>query len=300
MRILEVQDGICVLTDDSNCLECGTCMRECPKNALSIEEGISEKEIVKESLVKDKQSGRTKGEIQFTPILKELNDLLQELNPVQVYEYEEVDIREFDDFEIEGEKCYARLYKADKVEKIGVVNMNFFGLMTAKVLSIRPTPEYDIPLYILDWDESEEHIFFICDLTPSDDPGRNVTYLTNYLYNTLEDLYQRYCTIPGLKNSVFHWVRATSSPYVITGTIKKKPWKNIDMIFNCARDYLKAWIKICKEAQLQDPNSDYMKLVHERRETIRGLLREYDPGLGPLKKFLGDKKAQAVMSIVES
>ena len=164
MKILIVHDRQCSLADDTICLECGTCVHECPKNALSIEEDVKEGENANESELVSLKGDHTKGKVQFTPILEALNQLLQELSPVQLYNSEGRDISDFDDFEIGGEKCYARVYEAPKVEKIGIAKMNFFGLMTANVLSIRPAPAYDIPSYIMDWDESEDHIFFICDL----------------------------------------------------------------------------------------------------------------------------------------
>jgi len=294
LGVLSLHDELCVLTDDIKCLECGTCIHECPKKALSIHDSS----VVQDS-GEQSPGTATKGNIHFTPILEELNSLLQQVNPLQVYTYEGADISEFDNFTLENEPCYARVYQTDTIEKIGVSRMNFFGLMTANVLSIRPARNYDLPMFIMDWDESEDHIFFICDLTPSDDPGTNISYLTTYLYNALEDLYQKYSTIPGLKNSVFHWVRATSSPYIITGTIRKKFPKSVDMIFTCARDYLSAWLELCNTASPLDPDSAYMQRVHERRKTVRRLLQENDPGLGPLNKFLGSEKAHRIMSIVE-
>ena len=40
--------------------------------------------------------------IQFTPFTKILFELLAELNPVQVYDYEGMDIRDINEFELEG------------------------------------------------------------------------------------------------------------------------------------------------------------------------------------------------------
>lgn len=294
LKILSLKGGLCVLTDDLRCLECGTCIHECPKRALSIEEGLPA-----EGPGHQPPAETAKGPQRFTPVLEELLSLIGQVNPVQVYTCEGEDVSPFDQFTLANEPCYARVYQADLIEKIGVASMNFFGLMTANVLSIRPAPNCDLPMFIMDWDESEEHIFFICDLTPSDDPGRNLSYLTHYLYNSLEDLYQTYSTIPGLKNSVFHWVRATSSPYIISGTIRKKFPRSVEMILGCARDYLKAWLGLWRTASPLDADSVYMQRVQERRETVRTLLRENDPGLGPLNKFLGNDKARLIMSIVE-
>ncbi len=296
MKILKVEEGICVIEKDSICLECGTCLRNCPEDAISIE-GLSEKESssFQDAIGKE----RIEESLHFTPILKKLTALLiNELNPTQSFDYKGMDVREFDDYKIEGQKCYARFYKTDKVEKITISSTNFFGKMTADVLGISPSPEYDIPYFIVDWDESEDHIFFLCDLTPSDDPGRNLEYLATYLYNPLDDLYQKYCEIPGLKNSVFHSVRAIHSPYIITGTIEKNPRENVAMLFNCAVDYLKAWIKIHKEAKPKDPHSDYMKIVHARRKTVSELYHENDPGGGPMKKFLGEVRAKKVLTML--
>jgi NAD-dependent dihydropyrimidine dehydrogenase PreA subunit len=47
MSILELKDGVCVMTKAYMCLECGTCMRECPEHALTIE-GLDEKGTVKD------------------------------------------------------------------------------------------------------------------------------------------------------------------------------------------------------------------------------------------------------------
>jgi hypothetical protein len=97
----------------------------------------------------------------FTPILKEMTEyIINELKPVQLFHYEGVDIRELDSFELEGEKGYCRIFKTDKVEKISVSSMNFFGKMTADVMIITPAADYDIPYFVMDWDESEGHVFF--------------------------------------------------------------------------------------------------------------------------------------------
>ncbi len=236
---------------------------------------------------------------EFTPILDILNEKLKDLNAVKMNEYEGMDITDVDEFELEGEKCYVRGYKADKLEKLSFSSLNFFGQMRADVIIITPAPEYDIPYYVMDWDESEEHIFFIIDLMPADDPGRSLNYLDNYLYKNLEDLYNDYSTIPGLgKPSVFHWVRAIHSPYLLVGTVEKKP-ENVERLIKCAKDYLDAWLKLYKEAKPIDSDPEYMKLIAQRRKTIRDLYREYDPGVGPITKFLGEEKGHKALAVIE-
>lgn len=124
MHILEINDDICAMTRDYMCLECGSCMRKCPEHAIVIE-GISEKA---QSQMKEMKIDEGLGDKQvFTPILKKLTALIfKELNPTQVYEYQGMDIRELDEYELEGKTCYSRLYRSDKVEKISVSSTNFF------------------------------------------------------------------------------------------------------------------------------------------------------------------------------
>lgn len=301
MKILEIEDDICIMTDGLKCLECGTCIRECPQDAIVIP-GVKLSEE-KEKKAKTKPASRIvaradDADTRFTPILQHLTGLLKEINPVQVFDHEGTDIKCLNDFELEGQSCYYRMYKAEKLEKIGISRMNFYGSMVADVLIITPGPDYDIPYYVMDWDESEEHIFFICDLIPSDDVGRNLDHLQNYFYEQLDDYYFTYSVLEGMKQSVFHWVRAIHSPYIITGTIEKTR-DNVDQLFQCAVDYFNVWLKLYNNARPQDTGSDYMKLIQERRRKIREMYKENDPGVGSLNKFLGDHMAEVSLSIIE-
>jgi len=297
MKILILEDDICAITDPSRCLECRTCMRDCSEKAIDIQEGPPG----------DKVPGTRVGSIgdsegpviNFTPILDTLQDLIRDLHPVQAFTYQETDVRALNDFKLEGEKCFTRLYQAPKLEKIGVSSVNFLGAMRTDVMVITPGPEYDIPYYIMDWCESEDHIFYICDLMPSDDPGRNMDYLEHYLYEPLEDLYLEYNDIPGLSSSVFHWVRAIHSPYLLVGSVGKEPKENVDRLFACAVDYLKAWLNLYQKAQPQDIHSPRMQAIQERRRSIRTLYTENDPGAGALDKFLGKDLAHLQLTIIE-
>jgi len=46
MKVLEIQDGRCVMVKSLLCLECGMCLRACPEDAIRIE-GLDETGIVK-------------------------------------------------------------------------------------------------------------------------------------------------------------------------------------------------------------------------------------------------------------
>ncbi len=177
--------------------------------------------------------------------------------------------------------------------------MDFYGAMRAEVLTITPGPEYDMPYYAMDWDESEEHIFFICDLLPSDDAGRNNAYLQKYCYEPLEEIHEKYSDIPGLKPSPFHWVRAIHSPYIVTGNIDKGSPENVQLIYDCAVDYLRAWLGLYHQAKPHAPDSMHMRMVNARRKNIRTLYGENDPGGNVIQKFLGQALAEVASAIIE-
>ena len=143
MKILAIENDLCVMTDASKCLECGTCIRECPQDAITIP-GVTLSPKEKDAAGGKGQATaqavpREGGPKKFTPILQHLTDiLLQEVKPIQIYEHAGVDVTSLHDFELEGEKCYYRVYTADKLAKIGISRMNFYGSMVADVLSITP------------------------------------------------------------------------------------------------------------------------------------------------------------------
>ena len=300
LKILALTDGLCIMTEPTKCLECGTCIRECPQDAIFIP-GVK---VTSKTGTATARSAASADSIfpdnqKFTPILQHLTDMLmRELKSEQVFEHAGTDIHSLQEFDVEGHSCFYRAYSAPKLEKIGLSRMNFYGTMVADVVIVTPGADYDIPYYVMDWDESDEHIFFICDLMPGDDLGRNQQQLQKYYYEPLEDLYQEFAAMPGMHPSVFHWVRSLHSPYIITGTVEKTP-ENVAGIFKCAVEYFKAWLNIYKAAQPRDPQSPEMQLINQRRRQIRAVYKENDPGVGSLNKFLGDTMADIALSIIE-
>ena len=235
----------------------------------------------------------------FTSIVKHLlrNIISPEMRPVQIFDYKGTDMQEINTFTLDSNPCFVQLYNTAKIDKIGASSINFFGDMAAEVICITPAAEYDLPYYVMDWDESEDHIFFFCDLAPSDDIILNSSHLEDYFYKPLEDLYLEYSfNINGLTKSPFHWVRAIHSPYTITGTIDKNDQKSLDLIFDCAKKYLQVWINLWHEAAPLDPSSEIYKRISLRRKVITNLYHENDPGGGAIAKFLGEQKGHKVMT----
>ena len=298
MKILKIIDSLCIMTDENKCLECGSCRDKCPERAIT----VTSSDISGQTAVSKKMGDRSNLTIdsntKFTPIVKHLSNIIfSELKPVQLCNFKGSDVQEIDNFTLENNPCFVHLYNTDKIEKIAASSINFFGDMVAEVVCITPAAEYDLPYYMMDWDESKDHIFFFCDVVPSDDIILNSGHLKESFYKPLEDIYLEYSfNINGLTKSPFHWVRAIHSPYTITGTIDKKDQKSLDLIFDCAEKYLRVWIKLWQNAAQLEPSSETLKRINQRRTIIRKLYHENDPGGGAIAKFLGEEKGNKVMA----
>ena len=298
MKILKIIGILCVKTDENKCLECGSCRYKCPERAIIVS---SKKTKTKTAVIeKNKSYSKTarKHESNFIPVARHLLDIIfSGLKPVQVFDFKRTDMQEINTFTFDKNPCFVKLYNMDKIEKISASSINFFGDMAAEVVCITPAARYDLPYYMMDWDESEDHTFFFCDVVPSDDLILNSTHLEDYFYKPLEDLYLEYSfNINSLTKSPFHCVRTIHSPYTITGTIDKKDQKSLDLIFDCAEKYLRAWINLWQDAAPLDPSSEIYKRTNRRRKVITNLYHENDPGGGAIAKFLGEEKGHKVMT----
>jgi ferredoxin len=293
MHILAVRDGLSAMTKSRLCLECGSCVRACPQHAIAVSTGDG-------ADTDDGQAAEAAdAPVIFTHVLDAVMAIAaEELSPRQVFSYNGIDLSDLNGIETDDAQGFARCYTADKLLKMYQSRFTFFGQMCVDVFGLVPAPEYDLPIFMFDWSESSDSIFYICDFYPTDDPGRNQGYLARYLYEPLDELYQLSSTIPGLRPVPLHWVRSLNSPYMITGTIEKHPRENIGRLFNSTIDYLRAWIGLWKKAQPCDMQSRHMQLVGERRRVLRDLYFENDPGIGTINKFIGEEKGGRVLKLI--
>ena len=112
MKILEIQDGLCIMTDPEKCLECGTCERGCPEKAITIVVGAGAKAKAK---LKTGTAGATESaRAKFYPILDELTEMIQVASPKQIFTFEGQDITSLHNFEIDNEPSYYRAYTAQE------------------------------------------------------------------------------------------------------------------------------------------------------------------------------------------
>lgn len=291
MHILDVQQGCCRMTNALLCLECGTCVRVCPCNALTVSAGTEA-----DSAAAAQPSSDT---VAFTRVLDRVGSMAQAaLSPCQVFSWNGLDISDIVAVDTPEATGFVRCCTAEKILKLYQQRFVFFGQLCVEVFGIVPAREYDLPIFMFDWSETADGIFFACDFFPTDDPGRNRDYLENYLYRPLEEIYQDCSTIPGLKPSPLHWVRAISSPYMITGSVEKTPRRNVGRLFSCATGYLSAWLGLWETARPRDIDSPAMQAILKRRRVLNRLYRENDPGIGSINKFIGEEKGHKVLEVI--
>lgn len=289
MHILEIRDQRCRMLDSRLCLECATCVRTCPQQAITITAGQAA----------HRQAAEPHATVIFTPVLDSVARLTDSaLQPQRVDTYDGIDLADLEQIETPDARGMLRVYTADKLLKMYHGRFTFFDQMCIEVCGIVPGREYDLPIFMFDWSESADSLFYICDLYPTDDPGRNADYLERYLHDPLEESYQEIATLPGFRPAPLYWVRAICSPYMVTGTFDKLPRENLGRLVNTTLHYLQAWIGLWRRAQPQDPDAPHMRLVRLRRQRLNQLYRENDPGIGSLNKFLGEKRGQRILEMI--
>jgi len=218
MSILELRDGLCRMTNSRLCLECGGCVRECPQHAITIT-ACGADDAASEGTSKAPREGDP---VVFTPVLDTVMRMAGEaFSPRQVLAYDGMDLADLNIIDTEEAKGFVRCYTADKLLKLYQGRFVFFDQLCTEVFGVVPDRGYDLPIFMFDWSETADSIFFVCDFYPTDDPGRNQAYLHDYLHGPLDEIYERHSSIPGLKQPPLYWVRALNSPYMIFGTVEK-------------------------------------------------------------------------------
>ncbi len=99
MKILEIIDNLCVLTNENKCLECGSCRDKCPERAIIVASKEAETKTTVIETDKDHLKIVRNPETNFTPVAKPLLDIIcSALRPVQIFDYKGTDMREINTF----------------------------------------------------------------------------------------------------------------------------------------------------------------------------------------------------------
>jgi hypothetical protein len=164
-------------------------------------------------------------------------------------------------------------YRAQKLEKITFVQLELVKKYYGNIITIWPADEYALPILIISVDENPSATHFFVDCMSLADCVMDTSYRKSYL-DPLEPAWKKYKFIRDLPNfpdyevNLYSWMRAISSPYLITRRVPPNKPKGIrgDLI-RLGVDYLKIYLDMWKNAKLHD--RQYMNSLNQRKAKIR-------------------------------
>jgi len=164
-------------------------------------------------------------------------------------------------------------YSAQKLEKITFVQLELVKKYYGNIITIWPADEYALPILIISMDENPSATHFFLDCMSLADCVMDSSYRKRYL-DPLEPAWKKYKFIRDLPNfpdyevNLYSWMRAISSPYLITRRVPPNKPKGIrDDLIRLGVDYLKIYLDMWKNAEPHD--RQYMNLLNQRKANIR-------------------------------
>ena len=178
-------------------------------------------------------------------------------------------------------------YRAEKLEKISLVQLELVGKYYGNIITVWPADEYALPILIISMDENPSATHFFVDCMPLADCVMDSTYLKSY-QDPLEPAWKHYKFVRDLPNfpdyevNLYSWMRAIASPYLITRRVPpNKPNGIRGDLLRLGVDYLKIYLNMWKKAEPLD--QQYMNSLNPKKN--------YDKG-----SFQGRKKTRMATS----
>jgi len=176
-------------------------------------------------------------------------------------------------------------YRAEKCEKITICNCILMErILTSTVIAI-PSDDYEFPMLVLEWSETESVISVVADYVPLVDMVMHEAYRMKYL-DPLDPYWTKYKELPGMAPNRFAWSRMLFSPYYLSGHISKQDGSNIRACLQLMQDYLDLWLTLYEKAEPITDNA-HKKYVKERKTQVRKIFRENDEGAKSLLQMVG-------------
>ncbi len=229
------------------------------------------------------------------PYFEEIIKGIKPMNPRELTTYNGNDITEFRRIETDMMTQEVICYSAEKVDRIITMKSTILGgKLIVWATNIVPSDEYDLPIYSSELVQGS-HISLRVDMIPTADCGRDPEYLNKYIA-PMEPLWEKYKDIEGMCPERFLWFKVMLSPFYTGGKFKYEQEGIEEKCLEITKDYLELYINFWKEAEKKDP--EQMKPLVGRKQDMFRTLREKDPGGGPLKKALGEEKAEIILSML--
>ncbi len=231
----------------------------------------------------------------FKPILKRFCEPLQgaAMRPIRTIEGKSVQPF-WDGMDTPFLQGNIRPYAMEKCEKVSVCNCILMNRILTGALIAFPDADHDLPVLVLEWNETESVISLVCDLVPVVDLVMHEEYRAKYL-DGLEQYWMKYKNLPGMVPNRFAWVRTMFSPYHLSGAIPKDTEQNVNECFAIIDDYLGHWINLWKAAS---PVADakMRDYVRERIKKMRVIFRTGDEGAKTLAQMIGQETIDLLLT----
>jgi hypothetical protein len=220
------------------------------------------------------------------PILKTFCSILdkQALQPIDTIEGKSVKVLS-DGVEKPFFTGFFKPYRMDKCEKITICNCILMDrILVSGVIAI-PDDDYEFPIVVLEWSETESVISVVVDYIPLADLVMREDYREKYL-DPLDSCWTKYKELPGMAPNRFAWSRALFSPYHLSGHIPKNSEQNKAACLDIMKNYLELWLNIVGAAE---PIKDgaIKKSIAERKKQLRKIFRANDEGAKSMAQMVG-------------
>ena len=182
----------------------------------------------------------------------------------------------------------------EKCEKVSVCNCILMNRILTGALIIFPDADHDLPILVLEWNETESAISLVCDLVPLVDLVMHEDYRSKYI-DGLEQYWMKYKNLPGMEPNRFAWVWTMFSPYYLSGALPKDKEQNINDSLDIIKSYLEYWIKQWESAvPIADEN---MKAyIKQRKQKMREHFRSGDEGAKTLAQMIGQETIDLLLT----
>ncbi len=184
-----------------------------------------------------------------------------------------------------------RPYTMEKCEKVSVCNCILMNRILTAALIIFPHDDYDLPILVMEWNETEKTISLVIDLVPTVDLVMYDDYRTKYI-DGLEQYWMKYKSLSGMEPNRFAWV---FSPYYLSGSLSKDKEKNIDDSLGIIKSYLDYWLTQ-RESAVPIADENMKAYIKNRKQKMREHFRSGDEGAKTLAQMVGQETMDLLLT----
>jgi len=231
----------------------------------------------------------------FPPYEEKMKEALTPFNAKVLDSYEGKDLRLLQNLKGRNMESCKHLYKAPKLEKFTFAVHNFKDMLMSYGVLIWPDDNHALPTFSSYWAESAKGSYFIIDFYPPVDCILDTDYMKQYLA-PLEDLYEKGADLfPDRFGRSPDWFRALVSPYCLTADFAPSTKKTRETIMEITLGYLAVYFDMWEKDKPRDP--EYMEPLIKRRNAIKAVFIENDPGVKMMEVAVGHEMAELSIKI---